>query len=90
MRRVVVDEDEPLALRLLLYERLERPDRVVAPGQVVAVVVVGLAVLAVVTLLDAVLVHERHEQAVGVRAQPLGLGRAGHQLLEDAFDDRAR
>ena len=90
MRRMEVEEHDLLSVRFAHKQFIEGPHGRVDTCDVVAVVVVRTPVLPLVAILHAVLVHERHEHAVGVVAHPLALRRAGEDFVDDSLHDRIR
>ena len=85
-----VEEHDLLPVRFAYKQLLERPHGRIDARNVVAVVVVRTPVLPLVAILHAVLVHERHEHAVGVVADPFALRRAGEDFVDDSLHDRIR
>ena len=77
-------------MRFAHKQFLPGPHRRIDARNVVAVVVVRTPVLPLVAILHAVLVHERHEHAVGVVADPFALRRAGEDFVDDSLHDRIR
>ena len=69
-------EHNLLPFAFLCKQILDRADRCIAVFHVVAVVIMRMTELPLLAFLDAVLVHERHENAVGIVTQPGGFFRA--------------